>query len=127
MQLLVQVQWSSLRPIQLPLMCVELATSPSGVSVMVGILWIIGNEAGTPNPTNIPGHTALPPHYYTSLLETYQCAPALVNGPTLNSNGYEPKIERKLKTSAVVHISESVEGYRLGRSPPTWSCTCSLC
>ena len=29
-----QVQWSSLRPTQLPLMCVELATSPSGVSMM---------------------------------------------------------------------------------------------
>ena len=34
MQCLVQVQWSSLRPTQLPLMCVELATSPSGVSMM---------------------------------------------------------------------------------------------
>ena len=30
----VKVQWSSLRPTQLPLMCVELATSPSGVSMM---------------------------------------------------------------------------------------------
>ena len=30
---LVQVQWSSLRPTQLSLMCVELATSPSGVSM----------------------------------------------------------------------------------------------
>ena len=35
MQWLVQVQWSSLRPTQLPLMCVELATSPSGVSMVV--------------------------------------------------------------------------------------------
>ena len=35
MQCLVQVQWSSLRPTHLPLMCVELATSPSGVSMMV--------------------------------------------------------------------------------------------
>ena len=34
MPCLVQVQWSSLRPTQLPLMCVELATSPSGVSMM---------------------------------------------------------------------------------------------
>ena len=32
---LVQVQWSSLRPTQLPLMCVELVASPSGVSMMV--------------------------------------------------------------------------------------------
>ena len=31
---LVQVQWSSIRPTQLPLMCVELATSPSGVSMV---------------------------------------------------------------------------------------------
>ena len=35
MHCLMQVQWSSLRPTQLPLICVELATSPSGVS-MVG-------------------------------------------------------------------------------------------
>ena len=35
MKCLVQVQWSSLRPTQLPLMCVELATSPSGVSMVV--------------------------------------------------------------------------------------------
>ena len=39
-QWFVQVQWSSLRPTQLPLMCVELATSPSGVSMMVwGRCW----------------------------------------------------------------------------------------
>ena len=31
----VQVQWSSLRPTQLPLMCVELETLPSGVNMMV--------------------------------------------------------------------------------------------
>ena len=34
-QCLMQVQWSSLRPTQPPLMCVELVTSPSGVSMMV--------------------------------------------------------------------------------------------
>ena len=36
-----QVQWSSLRPTQLPLMCVELATSPSGVSMMVWRVWYL--------------------------------------------------------------------------------------
>ena len=118
MQWFVQVQWSSLRPTQLPLMCVELATSLSGVSILVwgmyvvGVLWILGNEAGTPDPTNIPGNTALPPQElvvdnYTNLLERYQCAPVLINGTTLNSNEYEPKIERKLRTNSSVSSSQN--------------------
>ena len=41
LQLLVTVQCSSLRPIQLPLTCVELATSPSGVSTMVWEKWCL--------------------------------------------------------------------------------------
>ena len=62
-----------------------------GVENVLGVLWILGNEAGTPDPTNIPGNTALPPQElvvdnYTNLLERYQCAPVLINGTTLNSN-----------------------------------------
>ena len=74
---------------------------------VVGVLWILGNEAGTPDPTNIPGNTALPPQElvvdsYTNLFERYQCAPVLINGTTLNSNEYEPKVERKLRTNSSV-------------------------
>ena len=73
-----------------------------GVENVVGVLWILGSMPPTPNPTNIPGNTALPPqalvvNNYTILLERYQCAPVLMNGARLNSNEYEPKIERKLK------------------------------
>ena len=79
---------------------------------VVGVLWILGNEAGTPDPTNIPGNTALPPQElvvdsYTNLLERYQCAPVLINGTTLNSNEYEPKIERKLRTNSSVSSSQN--------------------
>ena len=78
-----------------------------GVENVVGVLWILGNEAPTPNPSNIPGNTALPPqelvvNNYTNLLERYQCASVLINGTTLNSNEYEPRIERKLKTNKQV-------------------------
>ena len=77
---------------------------------VVGVLWAIGNEAGTANPSTIPGHTALPPQElvvdsYTNLLERYQCAPVLTNGTILNSNEYEPKIERKLKTNKQMHAA----------------------
>ena len=75
-----------------------------GVENVVVVLWSIGNEAGTANPSTIPGHTALPLQElvvdsYTNLFERYQCAPVLINGTTLNSNEYEPKIERKLRTN----------------------------
>ena len=86
--LVLQVQWSSLRPThgQLPLMCVELATSPSGVSIVVCkdllvVLWIIGSQI-TFNTSTIPGHTALPRtttyqqvvvDRYTNLRERYIC------------------------------------------------------
>ena len=56
MQWLVQVQWSSLRPTQLPLMCVELATSPSGVSMMVWKEWI-GIERIVTDSSLFIGHT----------------------------------------------------------------------
>ena len=78
-----------------------------GVENVVGVLWILGNGAPTPNPSNIPGNTALPPqelvvNNYTNLLERYQCAPVVINGTILNSNEYEPRIERKLKTDKQV-------------------------
>ena len=81
-----------------------------GVENVLGVLWAIGNEAGTANPSTIPGHTALPPHElvvdnYTNLFERYQCAPVLMNGTTLNSNEYEPKIECKLRTNKQMHAA----------------------
>ena len=69
---------------------------------MVVVLWVIGNEAGTANPSTIPGHTALPPtttcqevvvDSYTNLRERYQCTPGLLNGSVVNGNMYEPQIE----------------------------------
>ena len=51
MQRIVEVQRSSLRPTQLPLMCVELATSPSGVSMVMwsGMgYWISDNSQPPP-------------------------------------------------------------------------------
>ena len=75
-----------------------------GVEGVLNVLWAIGTEAGTTNPT-IPGHTALPRtttyqeivmDSYTNLRERYQCAPILSNGTTLESNNYnEPQIECK--------------------------------
>ena len=73
-----------------------------GVENVLAVLWAIGNEAGTANPSTIPGHTALPHtttyqevvvDSYTNLRERYQCAPGLSNGTALNSNEYEPQIE----------------------------------
>ena len=79
-----------------------------GVGDVVSVLWVIGTEAGTVNPSTIPGHTALPltttyqglvVNSYTSLRERYQCAPVLTNGSALSSNEYEPQIECKLSQS----------------------------
>ena len=76
-----------------------------GVENVIGVLWAIGTEAGTTNPSTISGHTALPhttTHQevvvdsYTNLRERYQCIPVLSNGTTLDSNNYnEPRIECK--------------------------------
>ena len=74
-----------------------------GVGNVLAVLLAIGNET-TSNASTIPGHTAFPPtstywevvvDSYTNLRERYQCAPILVNGTSLNSNEYEPQIERK--------------------------------
>ena len=111
MQWLVQVRWSSLRPTQLhaPYVCrtgnITLRCQYDGVENVLAVLWVIGNEAGTANPSTIPGHTALPRtttyqevvvDSYTNLRERYQCAPVLSNGTVLNSNVYVPQIECKL-------------------------------
>ena len=75
-----------------------------GVKNVLGVLWVIGKEAGTANPSTIPGHTALPRtttyqevvvDSYTNLRESYQCAPVVINGTILNSNEYEAQIECK--------------------------------
>ena len=80
-----------------------------GVSVLV-VLWSIGNEEGTTNPSPIPGHTAL--HRtttyqelvvdsYDNIRERYQCGPVLSNGTVLESNEYETQIEGKNKVAYV--------------------------
>ena len=75
------------------------------------MVWVIGTEAGTLNPSTIPGHTALPRttsyqevvvDSYTNVRERYQCAPVLLNGTTLDSNEYEAQIDCKLSTAVSV-------------------------
>ena len=74
-----------------------------GVEGVSTVLWSIGNETTTTNPSTIPGHTILPPtttyleivvDSYTNLHEKYECAP-LQSGTSLPSNEYKPQIERK--------------------------------
>ena len=81
-----------------------------GVEGVLGVLWLIGNEAGKPNPSN-PGHTALPPtstyqevvvDNYTNLRERYQCGARLTNRTILDSNEYEPQNERKYYISSII-------------------------
>ena len=69
--------------------------------------WYIGNMAVTANLSFIPGHTALPRtttyqevvvDSYTNLRGRYQCDPVISIGTVLQSNEYEPQIERKHKT-----------------------------
>ena len=76
-----------------------------GVEGVSTVLWSIGNETTTANPSTIPGHTVLPPtttyleivvDSYTNLHEKYECAP-LQSGRSLQSNEYKPQIERKCK------------------------------
>ena len=75
-----------------------------GVENVVVVLWVIGNETGTTNPSTISGHTALPRtstyqevvvDSFTNLRGRYQCGAVLMNGTTLDSNEYEPQIECK--------------------------------
>ena len=76
-----------------------------GVKGVSAVLWVIGTEIGTTNPSSIPGHTALPHtttyqevmvDSYTSLATGYLCETLLSNGTRLRSNNYsEPQIECK--------------------------------
>ena len=69
-----------------------------GVENVLVVLWSIGSETTTADPSTIPGHTALPPtttyqelvvDSYTNLRERYQCSPRQINGAAqLNSNNY---------------------------------------
>ena len=76
-----------------------------GVDGVSAVLWVIGTEIGTTNPSTISGHTALSHtttyqevvvDSYTNLRERYQCDPLLSNGTTLHSNNYaDSQIECK--------------------------------
>ena len=66
------------------------------------MLWVVGTEEGTTNPSTVPGHTALPRtntyqevvvDSYTDLREKYHSAVVLTNGTVLQSNNYKAKIE----------------------------------
>ena len=72
-----------------------------GVEGVLGVVWVIGNETGTTNPSTFPGHTALPHtttyqevvvDSYTNLRKRYQCGAVSMNG-ALQSNEYEAQIE----------------------------------
>ena len=73
-----------------------------GVVGVAAVLWVIGTEAGTLNPSTIPGHTALPRtttyqevvvDSYTNLAAGYRCVPILSDGSLLQSNTYIPQLE----------------------------------
>ena len=75
-----------------------------GVENVFGVVWAIGNKAGTANPSTFPGHTALSRtttyqevvvENYTNVRERYHCATVLSNGTALNSNEYVPQTECK--------------------------------
>ena len=92
-----------------------------GVENVVVVLWVIGSEAGTANPSNISGHTALPRtttyrelvvDSYTNLREMYHCSPVQSNGTTLKSNVHIPQIECKHDQSSCTKSN--------------WSCRCVL-
>ena len=104
-----QAQWSSLRPTQLSLVCrtgnITLRCQYDGVENVLGVLWVIGSETTTTNPSTIPGHAALRHtttyqelvvDSYTNLAAEYCCAPALSNGSQLLSNQYSPQYECEL-------------------------------
>ena len=66
------------------------------------VLWAIGTEITTANPSTISGHTALPRtttyqevvvDNYTNLAAEYCCTPTLSNGSQLLSNRYNPQYE----------------------------------
>ena len=73
-----------------------------GMENVLGVVWAIGNETTTTDPSTIPGHTALPRtttyqevvvDSYTNLRERYRCDSILSNGTGLPSNEYAPKSE----------------------------------
>ena len=77
-----------------------------GLEGVLVVLWAIGTETTTADPSTIPGHTVLPRtttyqelvvDSYTNLRERYRCTPGLSNGTVLESNVYEPQIECKHK------------------------------
>ena len=82
-----------------------------GVEGVLDVVWVIGTEEGTTNPSTIPGHTALPHtttyqevvvDSYTNLREKYQCTPVLLNGTTLESNKYtEFELQTECKHNVV--------------------------
>ena len=99
---------------------------------MAAVLWLIGTEAVTPNPSTIPGHTALPRtttyqevvvDSYTNVRERYHCAPVLLNGTTLDSNEYEAQIDRKLSTAiSVGRMRSRAVLIAITEDVPTLSC-----
>ena len=75
-----------------------------GVENVLGVLWLIGSQATTANPSTIPGHTALPSSTtyqevvvdsYTNLAAGYRCETTLRNGSQLQSNSYISQIEHE--------------------------------
>ena len=102
----IQVQRSSIRPTAAPYVCrtgnITLRCQYGGVENVLAVLWSIGDQTTTANPSNIPGHTALPRtttyhevvvDSYTNLAAGYRCTPALSNGSLLGSNPYHPQYE----------------------------------
>ena len=77
-----------------------------GVEGVLVVLWAIGTETTTADPSTMSGHTVLPHtttyqelvvESYTNLRERYHCTPGLANGTVLKSNEYVPQIECKHK------------------------------
>ena len=111
------MHWSSLRPTQLPLMCVEagnitLRCQYDGVENVTDVLWVIGFQTAF-NASTIPGHTALPPtstyqevvvDSYTNLTTGYCCEPSFHNGSRLRSNTSIPQIERECQPNQTTHM-----------------------
>ena len=72
-----------------------------GVGELMTVVWFVGSHITT-NPSDIPGHTALPHtttyqevvvDNYTNLATGYRCVPTLSNGTQPQSNSYIPQNE----------------------------------
>ena len=87
----VQVQWSSLRPTQLPLMCVELVTSPSGVSMMLRCIictvncWCYAGIHGIKHPLTTCPHS----HWHLSECNNYTMRNGSLGTSLLEVSMYE--------------------------------------